>query len=101
MIKATAVGLGKWGRVLVDAVQGKSDKIHVVAGLTQTSSDDAKAFAQGHDLNGARQMSSPQQIVLDRYPVLGFSQIRSAAFGRIIDNMRGNAITARYLTTPK
>ena len=49
MIKAAAVGLGKWGRVLVDAAQGKSDKIHVVAGLTQTSSDDAKAFAQGHD----------------------------------------------------
>ena len=46
-------------------------------------------------------MNDPQQIVLDRYSVLGFFQIRLVAFGRIIDSMKGKAITARYLTTPK
>ncbi len=48
MIKAAAVGLGKWGQVLVDGIQGKSDKIRVVTGLTRTFSDHAKSFARHH-----------------------------------------------------
>lgn len=34
MIKCGIAGLGTWGRVLVDSIQGKSDKIVVVAGAT-------------------------------------------------------------------
>jgi predicted dehydrogenase len=33
MINAAIVGLGRWGRHLVDSVQGKSDKIRFVAGM--------------------------------------------------------------------
>ena len=52
MIRALAVGLGWWGATLVDSIQGKSDKIQVVYGLTRTSSDEAKAYAkkQGFEL---------------------------------------------------
>lgn len=46
MIRALAVGLGWWGATLVDSIQGKSDKIEVVYGLTRTSSDEAKAYAK-------------------------------------------------------
>jgi len=46
MIKALIVGLGGWGQTLVNSVQGKSDKITFVHGLTKTSSDKAKAYAK-------------------------------------------------------
>jgi predicted dehydrogenase len=36
MIRAAIVGLGWWGKTVVDAVQGKSDKITFVAGNTRT-----------------------------------------------------------------
>jgi predicted dehydrogenase len=36
MINAAIVGLGRWGRALVDSVQGKSDAIRFVAGQTRT-----------------------------------------------------------------
>ncbi len=36
MIKAAVVGLGWWGKTLVEAVQGKSDKIQFVAANTRT-----------------------------------------------------------------
>ncbi|WNK00715.1 Gfo/Idh/MocA family oxidoreductase [Thalassospiraceae bacterium LMO-JJ14] len=34
MIRCGVAGLGRWGRVLIDSVQGKSDKITVTAGVT-------------------------------------------------------------------
>lgn len=34
MIRCGVAGLGRWGRVLIDSVQGKSDKITVSAGVT-------------------------------------------------------------------
>src|SRR5580658_1141782 len=36
MIRTAIVGIGHWGRTLVSAVQGKSDKIRFVAGHTRT-----------------------------------------------------------------
>lgn len=48
MLNAVVVGLGTWGQVLINSIQGKSDKIKVVAGHTRSSSDEAKAFADGH-----------------------------------------------------
>jgi predicted dehydrogenase len=36
MINAAIVGLGRWGKNLVNSVQGKSDKIRFVAGATRT-----------------------------------------------------------------
>jgi predicted dehydrogenase len=48
MLNAVILGLGRWGQTLVNSIQGKSDKIQIVAGLTGTLSDDSKAFAEGH-----------------------------------------------------
>ncbi len=36
MLKLGIAGLGRWGRVLVDSVQGRSDKVRFVAGTTGT-----------------------------------------------------------------
>src|SRR5947209_870639 len=49
MINAAIVGLGWWGRTLVESVQG-SDIIRFVAGATRTISPDVKAFADAHKL---------------------------------------------------
>ena len=48
MINAAVVGLGWWGRTLVDAVQGRSTHIRFVAGATRTVTPDAEAFAGTH-----------------------------------------------------
>lgn len=47
------IGLGWWGKTLVEAVQGSSEEIRFVSGTTRTLSDDAKEFAaaQGFDLH--------------------------------------------------
>ena len=40
MINAAMVGLGWWGKTLVESVQGTSDDIRFVAGATRTQSPD-------------------------------------------------------------
>jgi predicted dehydrogenase len=49
MINAAIVGLGWWGRTLVESVQG-SDLIRFVAGATRTVSPEVKAFTDAHKL---------------------------------------------------
>src|SRR5207253_4776535 len=49
MVNAAIVGLGWWGRTLVESVQG-SDSIRFVAGATRTVSPEVKAFADTHKL---------------------------------------------------
>ncbi len=50
MINAAIIGLGWWGKTLVEAVSGVSEDIRFVAGTTRTLSDDAREFAKEHDL---------------------------------------------------
>lgn len=52
MIRAAIVGLGWWGKTLVEAVQGQSREINFVAGATRTVTPEVQAFAkaQGFDL---------------------------------------------------
>jgi predicted dehydrogenase len=45
MINAAIVGLGWWGKTLVESVQGKSDAIRFIAGATRTVSPEVRAFA--------------------------------------------------------
>ena len=45
MINAAIVGLGWWGKTLVESVQGHSDDVRFVAGATRTRSPEAEAFA--------------------------------------------------------
>jgi predicted dehydrogenase len=46
MINAAIVGLGWWGKTLVESVQGTSDDIQFVAGATRTKSPEVQAFAE-------------------------------------------------------
>jgi predicted dehydrogenase len=50
MISAAIVGLGWWGRTLVESVQGESDSIQFRAGATRTLSPEVEAFATEHNL---------------------------------------------------
>lgn len=52
MIKAAIVGLGWWGKTLVEAVQGQSKEIRFAAGATRTVTPEVQAFAkaQGFEL---------------------------------------------------
>src|SRR6202163_2088713 len=53
MINAAIVGLGGWGKTLVEAVQGTSDVVHFVAGTTRTMSPDVHALADAQRLSPA------------------------------------------------
>jgi predicted dehydrogenase len=55
VIRAGIVGLGWWGRTLVEALADGSDQIKFTAGTTRTQSDDVKKFAgdQGFDLRAS------------------------------------------------
>ena len=48
MINAGIVGLGWWGRTLVEAVWGQSDTMRFVAGATRTVNADVESFAGEH-----------------------------------------------------
>ena len=50
MLKAAIVGLGRWGQVLVNSVQGKSDAIQFTAGITRTPAK-AADFTKKHGLS--------------------------------------------------
>ena len=50
MINAAIVGLGWWGKTLVEAVSGVSHDIKFVAATTRSLSDEAKAFCKEHDM---------------------------------------------------
>jgi predicted dehydrogenase len=50
MINAAIVGMGWWGKTLVESVQGSSDVIRFVAGATRTASPELTAFAEGQEL---------------------------------------------------
>jgi predicted dehydrogenase len=45
MIKAAIVGLGWWGKTVVESVQGTSDAVTFVAGATRTVTPEVQAFA--------------------------------------------------------
>lgn len=84
MLKAAIVGLGRWGRVLVDSVQDKSDKIGFDAGVTRTPAK-AQAFADKHgfplggDYEAVLRDSSIEAIVLATPHRQHAEQIEAAA----------------------
>ena len=49
MINAAIVGLGGWGQILVESVQGKSDRIRFTTGVTRTPAK-AEEFCREHDI---------------------------------------------------
>jgi predicted dehydrogenase len=63
MIRAAQIGLGWWGKTLVESVQGTSNKIEFVAATSRTRSDDYLKFAQDQKLTFA---DSYEAILADR-----------------------------------
>lgn len=57
MLNTGIIGLGVWGRHLVESVQGKSDRIRFVAGVTGTPSK-AEAFAATHGFKVTADLSA-------------------------------------------
>jgi predicted dehydrogenase len=53
MIRAAQIGLGWWGKTLVESVQGTSGQITFVAATSRTKSDDYLAFAKAQGLTFA------------------------------------------------
>lgn len=51
MINAAIVGLGWWGKTLVEAVSGISDDIRFVAATTRSKTDEDNAFCKLHNLD--------------------------------------------------
>lgn len=47
MVNVAIIGLGRWGKTLVDSVQGQSDVIRFIAGVTRTPAKAAE-FAESH-----------------------------------------------------
>jgi predicted dehydrogenase len=84
MIDAAIVGLGRWGRNLVDAVQGKSDRLRFVRGVA-LDLEAARAFGAGHGfaVDGAfdQALADPavQAVVLATPHRLHTAQIVAAA----------------------
>ncbi|MGD2167362.1 MAG: Gfo/Idh/MocA family oxidoreductase [Gammaproteobacteria bacterium] len=50
MIKMAIVGIGWWGKTLVEAVQGRSDALRFVAAASRSRSDEKQRFAAEYDL---------------------------------------------------
>jgi len=50
VINAGIVGLGWWGKTLVEAIYGQSDEMRFVAGAVRSVRDDVKSFADQHEL---------------------------------------------------
>src|SRR5260370_860447 len=84
MINAAIVGLGWWGKNIVNAVQGKSDRVRFVRGVS-IEPEPVRAFAAQHGLdlstNLADALRDPnvQMVVLATPHSLHPSQIIGAA----------------------
>ena len=63
MINAAIVGLGWWGRTIVESVQQGSDVIRFVAGATRTVSPEITAFAEAQQV---RLADSYEALLADR-----------------------------------
>jgi predicted dehydrogenase len=62
LIRAAQIGLGWWGKTLVESVHGTSDQIRFVAATSRTKSDDYVAFTKAQGLTFA---DSYEQILAD------------------------------------
>jgi predicted dehydrogenase len=63
VINAGIVGLGWWGRTLVEAISGQSNDMRFVAGATRTINDDVKRFAEEHKF---ALRASFEELIADR-----------------------------------
>jgi predicted dehydrogenase len=85
MIKAAQIGLGWWGKTLVESVQETSDVIRFVAAASRTQTDEYKTFCAQHGLTFhqtyAQALADPQvdAVVLATPHSLHSPQVIAAA----------------------
>lgn len=86
MINAAVIGLGRWGKSLVTAVQGKSDRLRFIHGVSKEP-DEVRGFAQQHgfrlttELDDAIQNPDVQAIFLATPHSLHVQQVAAVARG--------------------
>src|SRR5258708_39668280 len=84
MINAAVIGLGRWGKSLVTAVQGKSQKLRFVHGVSKEP-DDVRTFASQHgfllstELDDAIANPEAQPVFLATPHSLHVKQLRADA----------------------
>ena len=84
MINAAVIGLGRWGKSLVTAVQGRSQKIRFVHGVSKEP-EDVRAFASQHgfrlstELDEAIANPDVQAVFLATPHSLHVEQVRAVA----------------------
>lgn len=84
MINAAVIGLGRWGKSLVNAVQGKSDRLRFVHGVSKEP-DEVRGFAAQHgfkltaELDDAIQNPDVQAIFLATPHSLHVEQVAAVA----------------------
>ena len=81
MIRAAIVGIGWWGRTLVNAVQGKSSAIRFTAGYTRTPNS-AEAFCSENGIVSNRLQQRPPFRAQSR-PLLGLIELCGVAFAGV------------------
>ena len=79
MIKAGIVGLGWWGKTLVEAV-GNSDVIRFVSGTTRTMTPEVEAFAKKKGLHLTKEYDGNASYLC---VVAGFALDRDGDPGRL------------------
>lgn len=85
MLNAGIVGLGWWGKTLVESLQEPSDAIRFVSGTSRTLSPELKAFAEKHEFRLAEDFdslladSSVDAVVLATPHSLHASEVIAAA----------------------
>jgi predicted dehydrogenase len=84
MINAAIVGMGRWGQVLVDSVQGKSDKIKFIHGVTRTPAKvedfcSERGIALGDDYPAMLADPAVDAVVLASPHSVHFDQMMAAA----------------------
>lgn len=85
MLNAAIVGLGWWGKTLVESVEEPSDSIRFVSGTSRTMSPELKAFAEKHKFRLAENFetlladSSVDAVVLATPHSLHASEVIAAA----------------------
>ena len=97
MIDAAIVGLGRWGKNMVNAVQGKSERLRFVRGVVRHP-EAVRDFAAQHgfelsvDLDSVLADPNVQAVVFATPHSLHTQQIiAAAAFEAIVKSMATNA----------
>lgn len=101
MIEAAVIGLGRWGKGIVESVQGKSQRLRIVRGISKEP-DQVRDFAQKHGFTLSTEFEDAvndprvQAIFLATPHSLHVQQIRAVAkAGKAVWSEKPLALTRR------